>query len=230
MYTASTPSKLGYIFNVDLISFANEVIELLSHMGYFGVICIMAIESTFLPVIIPSEVFLISYGAAAYKGDMHLALIISAASFGILVGSFVNYYMASWLGRAILYKYGKYLLLPEHRIRYWEERFLKYSKFVIFFGRFIPIPAVKHIITIPAGLSRMNVKLFAILTTLGGGIFSTMVVLFGYWFGKKVDTVENFSSFINKAVIVTLLFIFIPIIAYKIYRFCVKNQRAKIIS
>ena len=201
----------------DLSSIAGAVIDILSKMGYIGVIGIMALESTCLPVLIPSELFLISYGAAAYKGDMHIILVILSASIGILLGSFINYYMSAWLGRSFLYKYGKYFLLSIDRIHYWEAKFLKYSKMVLFFGRFVPVPAVKHIVTIPAGLSRMNIRIFSFYTTLGGAIFSTMVVLFGYWFGKKAETMTNLESFMNKFMLGTLVFIIVPIIVWKIY-------------
>lgn len=195
----------------------NHVVAILAKMGYFGVFAIMAIESTCLPVIIPSELFLISYGAAAYKGNTSVVLVIFAATLGVIAGSFINYYMSAWLGRTILYKYGKYILLPPKKIQHWEKQFLKYSKYIIFFGRFVPIPAVKHIVTIPAGLSRMNIKIFGSLTALGGLIFSTMVVCFGYWFGKKVNIEENYNDFASKVVIITLLFILIPGFGYKIY-------------
>lgn len=176
----------------------------------------MAIESTCLPVIIPSEVFLITYGAAALKGGMNIYLVIFSASVGILIGSFVNYYMAAWLGRTFLYKYGKYIMLTQKKILYWEKKFLKYSKFIVFVGRFVPIPAVKHLVTIPAGLSRMDVKVFTFLTTSGGAIFSTLVVLFGYWFGKKVAQ-DDFMMFMNRAMLYMILFTLTPMIAYKVY-------------
>ncbi len=209
---------------------AKSVFTALEHLGYIGIIGIMAIESTILPVIIPSEIFLVTYGVLAYKGEMNLFLVIGSASLGILLGSFINYYMAAWLGRAFLHKYGKYVFLSEERLIHWEEVFLRYSKFVIFIGRFIPIPAVKHIVTIPAGLSRMDVKVFAFLTTLGGAIFSAMVVGFGYWFGKRTEVLENFSAIIRTFIYAFVVVSIIFYILYKIYNTFMKNTQKKVLD
>jgi len=203
---------------MDFVELGNQIIDILSRMGYLGVIGIMAIESTFVPVVIPSEIFLISYGTAAYKGDMSLFLLILSSSLGILIGSLINYYMAAFIGRAALYKYGKYVFLRPGRIKYWEKMFLKYGKSIVFFGRFIPIPAVKHIVSLPAGLSRMNIKVFSFLTTLGGTIFASGVILIGYWFGKKIESIEDFSVFVDKFIMSGIIFLIIPIVIYKLYR------------
>lgn len=204
---------------MDISQFLNDVIAFFDKMGYIGVIGIMAIESTFLPIIIPSEVFLITYGVAAYKGEMNIFLVILSASFGILLGSIATYYTSAWLGRGLLYKYGKFFFLPKERVQYWEGQFLKYSKFLVFFGRFVPIPAVKHFVAVPAGLSRMDIKLFSVLTTSGGTIFSIIVVLLGYAFGKKAEAlIENYSSF-EMLLASIILFVVIPALIYKIYLF-----------
>lgn len=210
---------------MDFSSLMDFVVEVLSKAGYVGVVGLMAVESTCIPIVVPSELFLISYGAAAYKGDMNIFFVIIAAILGILVGSIINYYMALFLGRGFVYKYGKYFFLSIDKIKYWENLFLKYSKVIIFFGRFIPIPAVKHIVAIPAGFSKMNIKIFIALTTLGGAIFSSIVVSFGYWFGKKVESVENYSSFMNKFMFYSLLFVIAPIIIYKIYNRFFSNTK-----
>jgi len=210
---------------MDISETLNFAVDFLSKMGYIGVVGIMALESTFLPIIIPSELFLISYGAAAYKGDMSIILVILSASFGILLGSLMNYYTSAWLGRAVLYKYGKYIFLSTERMQFWEVKFLKYSKFLIFFGRFVPLPAIKHLITIPAGLSKMNIKMFCFLTTFGGGIFSTIVVIVGYWFGKKAETMENYSSLMNKFLFYSIGLVAFVFVVYKIYKIFAKKHK-----
>lgn len=212
---------------LDIDSMIKPIFDTLEHFGYLGIIGVMAIESTALPVIIPSEVFLITYGVLAFKGEMSLSLVILSASIGVLIGSFINYYMAAWLGRAFLYKYGKYVGFSKEKIIHWESLFLKYSKFIVFIGRFVPIPAVKHIVAIPAGLSRMNVKIFASLTTLGGGMFSSIVVGFGYWFGKKTEMLESFSAMV-RTFIYGIVFVAVSFfVMYKIYQKFIKHQELK---
>jgi membrane protein DedA with SNARE-associated domain len=201
-----------------LENIASYITSSLSTMGYLGIIGIMAIESTVFPIIIPSEVFLLTYGVMAYKGEMMFSAVLFCATLGILIGSFVNYYMSVFLGRSFLYKYGKYFGLKEDLIKKWEALFLKYSKFIIFFGRFVPIPAVKHIVTIPAGLSRMNIKVFTSLTTLGGFIFSAMIVGFGYWFGKKTEMLESFSSLARLTIYCLLGVLVIWFAFHKMYK------------
>jgi membrane protein DedA with SNARE-associated domain len=198
-----------------MMELISKIMQDMMSLGYIGIIAIMALESTCFPIIVPSEVFLVSFGAAAYVGDMNIYIVIATATVGVLIGCLINYYMAAYLGRSILYKYGKYILLDKEKLEKWEHNFDKYNKYIVFFGRFIPIPAVKHIVSLPAGLTRMNIKHFTILSVIGGFIFSTGVVMIGFWYGKK-SGIENYDDLISKMVIYTFAFIAIMYALYKL--------------
>lgn len=154
----------------------------LENLNYWIVTLFMAIESSFIPF--PSEVIV---PPAAWKSmaddSMNIFLVVVFATVGADIGALLNYYLARWLGRPIVYKFansrfGHMCLIDEDKVRHAEEYFRKHGAASTFFGRLIP--AVRQLISIPAGLASMKLGSFLLYTTLGAGIWNTILSLIGY--------------------------------------------------
>lgn len=154
--------------------------------GFVFVFVLMAIESSFIPF--PSEVTMIPAGFLAYRGELtfgnpHIDLIavVLCGLAGSLVGAFFNYYLALFLGRPFLYRYGKYFFVKPNILSRAEEIFLEYGEIATFVCRLVP--GIRQLISLPAGISRMSLIRFSIFTALGAGIWSAILVAIGYYLG-----------------------------------------------
>ncbi len=155
----------------------------LDNMNYGSITLLMAIESSFIPF--PSEVVVppAAYKAAA-SGELNVWLVIFFATLGALIGAFINYYLAVWLGRPIVYKFansriGHMCLLNEQKVVKAEEFFVRYGVAATLVGRLVP--AVRQLISIPAGLARMNIAKFALFTAIGAGLWNCVLAALGYF-------------------------------------------------
>lgn len=155
----------------------------LDHLNYWTITLLMAIESSFIPF--PSEVVV---PPAAYKaavsGEMNVFLVVLFATMGANIGALINYYLAKWLGRPIIYKFansrfGHMCLIDEAKVQNAEVYFEKHGALSTFIGRLIP--AVRQLISIPAGLAKMKLSVFLIYTTLGAGIWNAILAAIGYY-------------------------------------------------
>jgi membrane protein DedA with SNARE-associated domain len=171
----------------------------LAHLNYGTITLLMTIESSFIPL--PSEIVV---PPAAYKAavndDMNIFLVILFATIGANIGAFINYYLAKWLGRPIIYKFansrlGHICLMNENKVKYAEAYFNKYGALSTFVGRLIP--AVRQLISIPAGLVRMKIRSFFIYTTLGAGIWNCILAAIGYYL-SKIPGIENEEQLLIK--------------------------------
>lgn len=154
--------------------------------GFAIIFVLMAIESSFIPL--PSEVIMIPAGFLAYRcsltigqplADALSALIIG--TLGSVAGAVFCYYFALWLGRPILYKYGKYFFIKARTLRRSEKVFVKHGDISVFVSRLIP--GLRHLISIPAGLARMNLFRFSVFTLIGAGIWNFILTAVGYYLG-----------------------------------------------
>lgn len=161
----------------------------LENLNYWVVTLFMAIESSFIPF--PSEVIV---PPAAWKSmadeSMNIFFVIIFATAGADMGALINYYLARWLGRPIVYKFansrfGHMCLIDEEKVRHAEEYFRKHGAASTFFGRLIP--AVRQLISIPAGLAGMKLGPFLLYTTLGAGIWNSILALLGYLIYRYTD-------------------------------------------
>lgn len=155
----------------------------LDNLSYWVIVVFMAIESSFIPfpseVIVPPAAWL-----AAASGDLNIVLVVLSATLGALIGALVNYGLALWLGRPIVYafansRFGHMCLIDQEKVETAEQFFDKHGAVSTFVGRLIP--AVRQLISIPAGLARMGLPRFVLFTTLGAGIWNTVLAALGYY-------------------------------------------------
>lgn len=161
----------------------------LENLNYWVVTIFMAIESSFIPF--PSEVIVPPAAWKAMTDDsMNIFLVVIFATLGADLGALINYYLARWLGRPIIYKFansriGHMCLIDEEKVHHAEEYFRKHGAASTFFGRLIP--AVRQLISIPAGLAGMKLGPFLLYTTLGAGAWNTILGLMGYLIYRFTD-------------------------------------------
>lgn len=171
-----------------LDAITNWLLSLVGVLDYWGIFFLMAVESSFIPF--PSELVIPPAAFLAAKGEMSLVMVIICGTAGSLIGAYVNYFLALYLGKPLVYtavksKWAKFFLLNERKLHKAEQYFLKYGGISTFIGRLIP--AVRQLISIPAGFVRMNLLTFSLFTVLGAGIWVTVLALLGYWFGANGD-------------------------------------------
>ena len=171
----------------------------LDHLNYWTITLLMAIESSFIPF--PSEVVV---PPAAYKSavsnEMNVFLVVLFATIGANIGALVNYYLAKWLGRPIIYKFansriGHMCLIDEAKVQKAEQYFEERGALSTFIGRLIP--AVRQLISIPAGLARMKLGTFLLYTTLGAGIWNAILAAIGYYL-STVPGIETEEQLLAK--------------------------------
>jgi membrane protein DedA with SNARE-associated domain len=154
----------------------------MANLNYFTVALLMAIESTFLPL--PSEVVIPFAAYKAGQGDLNVFLVIFSGTLGALCGSLINYTLAYYLGRPLVYKFvdsrlGRVFLLSREKIIHAEDFFIRNGKTSTFIGRLVP--GVRHLISIPAGLAKMNLRDFMLYTFVGAGIWNIILAIIGYY-------------------------------------------------
>lgn len=202
----------------------------LEHLNYWTVTLFMAIESSFIPF--PSEAVVPPAAwKAAVTGEMSVALVVFFATLGALIGAFVNYYLALWLGRPIVYKFansrfGHMCLIDEAKVKHAEEYFDKHGAMSTFIGRLVP--AVRQLISIPAGLARMGLGRFVLFTTLGAGVWNSILAALGYWMASipGMDTEEAVMQKVKEysgEIGIAFAVIAVAIVVYLIYKGCKKK-------
>lgn len=154
----------------------------MANLNYFTVALLMAIESTFLPL--PSEIVIPFAAWKAAQGELNVFLVVIFGTIGALTGSLINYTLAYYLGRPIVYsfaesKVGRFFLLSKEKVEHAENYFIKNGKTSTFIGRLVP--GVRHLISIPAGLAKMNLKHFITYTFIGAGIWNIILAVIGYF-------------------------------------------------
>jgi membrane protein DedA with SNARE-associated domain len=168
-------------------------------MGYPGIILLMAMESSIIPV--PSELVMPPAGFLAYQGKMNMGIAILCGTAGSLVGAYINYYASHYLGRPLIIKYGKYVLIPPDKFERVERFFLQHGEISTFIGRLLPV--IRHLISIPAGVAGMNHLRFSLYTLLGAGLWCTILTLIGYAIGENQQLIMQYS---HKALLWVVLF------------------------
>jgi len=169
----------------------------MANLNYFTVALLMAIESTFMPL--PSEVVVPFAAYKAAQGDLNVFLVIIFGTIGALCGSLINYTLAFYLGRPIIYRFaeskvGKLFLLSKEKVEHAETFFLKNGKTSTFVGRLVP--GVRHLISIPAGLAKMNLRDFMLYTFVGAGIWNIILAIIGFYLYEIRDKIFPYMEYI----------------------------------
>jgi len=180
---------------------AGQLVDLIFDWGYLGIFLMMTIESSFIPF--PSEIVLIPAGYLASQGDMSMGMVMSSALAGSMLGAFINYYLAFFLGRKILQRYGKYFFIKESALVKMEDYFEKHGHISTFIGRLIP--GIRQLISIPAGLAHMNLATFSTYTALGAGIWALILVLLGYFIGENQELIDTYLKQITIGIVGVLV-------------------------
>jgi len=186
------------------VTTANDTLSFIQHIenwyknntNYYSITALMAAESSILPV--PSEMVIppAVYIAMDPKSDLSIFWIIIFGTIGAMIGASFNYFMSMWLGRLVIYKFadskvGKMLMLSSEKIKKSEKFFNDHGKTSTFIGRLIPV--VRHLISIPAGLAKMNYPSFLFYTALGAGLWNIVLALLGYLAGENRDLINKYS-------------------------------------
>ena len=198
----------------------------LENLNYGTITLLMAIESSFIPF--PSEVVV---PPAAYKaacGEMNIWLVVFFSTLGAMIGAFVNYFLALWLGKPVIYKFansrlGHMCLIDEQKVIKSEAFFNRHGVLATLIGRLVP--AVRQLISIPAGLARMNIGKFALYTAIGAGLWNGILAAMGYYLQSVVpeDQLLETVNIYSKEIGYGMLAVFAIIVAVLIYKGVKKN-------
>ena len=181
--------------------FAEYLVDLIFDWGYLGIFLLMLIESSFIPF--PSEIVLIPAGYLISQEKMGFIPVMASALAGSLAGAFINYYFALLVGRKFLVRFGKYFFIKEQALLKMDLYFVKHGPISTFIGRLIP--GIRQLISIPAGLAKMDIKLFTLFTVLGAGIWALILVLLGYFIGENQELIHEYLKQITIILMVILL-------------------------
>ncbi|NLE32017.1 MAG: DedA family protein [Bacteroidales bacterium] len=193
----------------------------MSHLNYWTIALLMTVESSFIPF--PSEIVMPPAAYLASQGELNFFLVILSASIGCLIGALFNYYLSLYLGRALVYKfadskYARLFLLNKDKVQKAEDYFIKNGNTSTFIGRLIP--GIRQLISIPAGLAKMNLKHFILYTVLGSTLWNLILALLGFFFGKNQALFEqHYHELSYIAIGIGVLFV-----AYLIFKRLHKNS------
>ncbi len=183
--------------------------ELIRDLGYPGLFLLVVLESTAVPV--PSLLVMPFAGFLAGTGHFSLAAILAINSAGALVGSGLSYWFGLAGGKALLLRYGKYIMVRPADIEKTEQFFANYGARTIFVGRFLPV--VRHIISIPAGVARMRLLPFFALTLAGASLWGGGLMVLGYQLGDNwksvVTTWKKIDVLVAAAIVLTIVVVFV---------------------
>lgn len=200
--------------------FIDWLLNTLLAVGYPGIIALMTMESSILPV--PSELVMPPAGYWAAKGQMSFPLALLCGILGSILGALANYYGAQLIGRPLIQRYGKYVLLSEKNLLRSEQFFAQNGEISTLIGRLFPV--VRHVISIPAGLHRMPLPKFILYTAVGAGVWCSILTGIGYFLGQHEGVLRNeeIHRYVTRAIL-----ILIPVTLALIGIYAVRRRRAK---
>ena len=204
----------------------NWITTLLGNLNYSTITFLMLLESTVVPV--PSELVVAPAAYHAAGGNLNIFLVILFATIGADLGASINYAAGYWLGRPVIYKFanskwGKLCLLNQQKVEHSEKYFNDHGMVATITGRLIP--GIRHLISIPAGLSKMNYWKFLLYTTLGAGVWNIILAALGWWFHSFVpenqltEKIVEYGDYIKWGII--------ALVVLAVIIFCVKKFTEK---
>jgi len=200
--------------------FIDWLLKTLLDLGYPGIIALMAMESSILPV--PSELVMPPAGYWAAKGQMSFPIALVCGVVGSIIGALANYYGAQLIGRPLIRRYGKYVLLSEKNLLRSERFFAEHGEISTLIGRLFPV--IRHLISIPAGLHRMPLPKFILYTAVGAAVWCAILTWIGYFLGQHegVLRTEEIHRYVTWAVVVL-----IPVTLIAIWIYVVRRRHPK---
>lgn len=193
----------------------------MNNINYVTIMLLMAVESSFVPL--PSEIVIPPAAWKAAAGELNIYLVVLFATIGAILGALFNYVLARWLGRAIVYtfaesKVGRMFLLSKQKVEHAEAYFVRHGKSSTFIGRLIP--GIRHLISIPAGLAKMDLKQFILYTAIGSAIWHIILAALSYYLYSQRELFEKYMHELSYA----FLFAGVCFVGYLIYRFIKKKE------
>jgi len=167
--------------------FIDWILKVCLDLGYPGIIALMTMESSILPV--PSELVMTPAGYWAAKGEMNFAVALLCGILGSIMGALANYYGAQLIGRPLIQRYGKYILLSEKNLERSERFFAQHGEISTLIGRLFPV--IRHLISIPAGLHKMPLPKFILYTAVGAGVWCAILTYIGYFLGQHEASLRS---------------------------------------
>ncbi len=168
-------------------AFVDLLINSINQIGYLGIFIGMFVESTFLPI--PSELIMIPAGIASAKGLMNIYIATTVGIIGNVFGALFSYYLAASLGRKIILRVGRYFFVKEEVIVEIEKFFKTHGPISVFLGRLIP--GFRHFISLPAGIAKMDLRVFLTWTTIGSSIWTTILAILGFLVGENQQLITD---------------------------------------
>ncbi len=207
-----------------LNQFFHWLAETVLALGYPGIVILMAIESSVLPL--PSELVMPPAGYLAAKGQMNGWIAIAAGGVGSVIGALVNYALAVFVGEPVLRRYGKYILLSQRSLDRAEAFFRRHGEISTLLGRLLPV--IRHLISIPAGMCRMRLIRFVGFTALGAAVWCGILTYLGWLIGRHGEEVQAaIGPYVHRTLIQYVLpAVILLLLAYVLWRRRQGNQPA----
>ncbi|MBQ6768907.1 MAG: DedA family protein [Prevotella sp.] len=203
----------------------NFITTLLSNLNYPTILFLMLLESTVIPV--PSELVVAPAAYHAASGELNVLLVVLFATIGADLGASINYFVALYVGRPVIYKFansrwGKLCLLNQQKVEKSERYFDEHGIVATLTGRLIP--GIRHLISIPAGLARMSYWKFLLYTTIGAGLWHAILAAMGWYLSTFVpedqleSTIEQYNHYIVGAIVGIVVLVIAYFVAKKVFQ------------
>ena len=207
-----------------MLDWIHDVVQWLVHvvheLGYIGIFVMTFVESTFVPL--PAEVTMIPAGYLVQQGKMDFMTVFLASVFGTVGGAYANYWIAKKYGRDLFLRHQKIFMINEAKLDKLEKFFQKHGAISTFTGRLIP--GIRHYISFPAGLARMDLKKFFFYTALGGAIWMAVLLSLGFYIGENEALMKKYLPMI-KLSMMALVAVGIAAYAWKSYKKTTENGK-----
>ena len=191
------------------------LVEAIGALGYPGIVVLMAIESSVIPL--PSELVMAPAGYLAATGRMNAAPALACGILGSLIGSYANYWVASRVGRWVFVRYGRWVLVSEKSLERSERFFEQHGPIAVFIARLFPV--ARHLISIPAGIARMPLGRFLVYTGAGAGIWWAVLMAIGWVIGKEGKSWDPklVYAYSDRALVILLPAVAVLIVGYVVW-------------
>ena len=198
--------------------FIDWLLHGLLDLGYPGIVVLMAIESSILPL--PSELVMPPAGYWVAKGEMNAVVAVACGVLGSILGALANYGLAHWLGRGFVRRFGRYVFVSAKALDRSERYFAAHGEISTMMGRMLPV--IRHLISIPAGIARMSLPKFIVYTGLGAFIWCSILTWIGYFLGQNEGVLRNeeVRRYVSRA-----LLVIIPTLAVVAAIYVVRHRR-----